>query len=183
MQCHRCRNQAEVRDGKYRDVAFENTPCGKCKWRQTNSEYTLEYDDEITPASALDALLPTARTRRDALPVSVLIEAMRVLLRLRPVTRDVVLMRARGMTYAAIAHVVGTSVAAVEMRHVRALRNAPVLGALFRAKAAKDRVSPAFVEQTGLYRPSRCFPASQAPLTSAPTKPPALTAAATCATR
>lgn len=152
MTCDQCRHQADVRAGKYRDVVFGRTPCSKCDWQEPSLDNTMEYDDENTPASAHEALLPAARPDSDVLPVSVLIDAMRILLRLRPETRDVVCMRARGMTYPAIARVFGRTVAAVEMRHVRALRQAPVLGELFGAKVASQRLKSGGRKLTGTGR-------------------------------
>jgi len=139
MTCDRCKHQADVRAGKYLDVAFAATPCSKCDWQQPSSLGTLEFNEELVPAGAAEALRPSGKPDRDALPVFVLIKILCLFLRLRPVTRDVVCMRARGISFEVIARTLGVPLETVKKRHKRALRHAPVLRVIVGRLAVLDR--------------------------------------------
>ena len=138
MTCDRCRHQADVRAGKYRDAVFGRTPCSKCDWQEPCSDNTMEYDDDNTPASAHEALRPAGRAECDALPLVVLGKALGLILRLRPETREVVCMRARGISFEAIARTLGVPVETVKKRHKRALIQIPVLSVLVGRAAVLD---------------------------------------------
>ena len=139
MTCDRCKHQADVRAGKYRNVAFKRTPCGKCHWHEPSSVATIAFDDARAAAVRVsgEEPFPEELPDTDLLPADVLADALVLLMRLRPETRDVVCLRARGLSYAKIARIQRTSVAAVERRHRRAMRLVPVLSAFFREKAVK----------------------------------------------
>ena len=127
MTCDRCKHQADVLAGKFRDLPFEATPCSDCDWSEPSSLGTVEFNEDLVPVDAAEALRPSARPDVDALPLAVFSKALGILMRLRPESRDVVCMRARGMTFPAIARKLGTTIATVEMRYVRSVRRFPVL--------------------------------------------------------
>lgn len=158
MECHRCEHQAAIKAGKYRDVAFEQTPCSKCTLRDGltyvvpfNEEYGGGIDDdagaEARPSPVIkdegcagDVPFPEEYEEDELLvPMSVMNEIVSRLLEMAPATRDVVCWRFMGMPYADIARTLGTTVATVELRHKRALAEWPALRVLFSAKVMKRR--------------------------------------------
>lgn len=74
----------------------------------------------------------------DLLPISVLADAVRLLMSLPKDALEVVRLRYGGMPYAKIAELMGKSVDAVEKRHERVLEKNPVLGELFPRKVRKQ---------------------------------------------
>jgi len=139
MTCDKCEHQADVRAGKYRGVAFAATPCSKCDWQQPSSLGTMEFNEELVPAGAAEALRPAGHPKRYALPVFVLGRALGLILRLRPETREVVCLRARGMSFEVIARTLGVPLETVKKRHKRALRHVPVLRVLVGRAAVLNR--------------------------------------------
>lgn len=142
MECHKCRHAEDVAAGKYARVPYEETPCGSCELKEV-SLFTLAYDESRakTEEPFIDAphLQPSpAGADEDRLPVSVMSEAVGLLLRLPGPVRDVVSQRFMGLSYREIARSQGVTVGAVENRHRRAMRKWPALRALFPAKAAKQ---------------------------------------------
>ena len=142
MECHRCPHREDVEAGKYRRVPFEKTPCASCQLVE-RSEHTIAFDEgrpAKQDAPAEEFWLPEDPEPEEThLPVSVMSEALAALLSLRPTTRDVVCWRYVGMKYREIALIEGITMAAVELRHRRALRKWPELHALFEEKLAKQK--------------------------------------------
>lgn len=134
MQCHRCQHRRDVEAGRYRNVPYEKTPCAGCELKEF-SGFTIEYDDERAPLSPE----PMAEENDERLPMSVMREAVVTLLELAPQLRDIICWRFAGLKYRDIAVLLGVTMAAVEIRHRRALRRCPALRALFAEKLAKQK--------------------------------------------
>lgn len=75
----------------------------------------------------------------EMMPLSVLADAVRMLMSLPKDALEVVRLRYGGMPYTKIAKLMGKSVDAVEKRHERVLEKIPVLGELFPRKVRKQR--------------------------------------------
>lgn len=148
-ECHKCKHRADLENGKFSKMEFDATPCAKCQLVE-NSDYTLEYDSgresrsldspsfaEAT-ASMESRIEPSQKPGEMLLPISVMNELVAQLLSLPPEIRDVVCWRFSGMSYRDIALLQGLSMAAVEMRHWRAMQKWPALNALFAEKVAKQ---------------------------------------------
>lgn len=133
--CHSCEFKAAVDAGKFRNVAWEQTPCASCKL--ATGAYSVEFDeDRLDP----DTQGPTAKPEealRDELPVEVMGQFVNGLLSLPSELRDVVAMRYRGMKYDQIAKVQKVTMACVEKRHRRAMELWPALREMFPEKVAK----------------------------------------------
>jgi hypothetical protein len=145
MECHRCEHRAEIESGKYRGVAFEDTPCAKCELRESSSG-TMEFDEDRAPepgarcsAGGGQENQGEERMGEDRLPISVMSEAVVELLYMPPVLRDIVCWRFAGMKYREIAMVFGVTTKAIERRQERAMKSWPALRALFAVKAAKQK--------------------------------------------
>jgi DNA-directed RNA polymerase specialized sigma24 family protein len=117
----------------------EETPCAACALTE-DSRFTREYVPEASEVRServggVDADEAVAAV----LPVSVMAEAVRLLLSLPKDALEVVRLRYCWMPYAEIARLMGKSVDAVEKRHERVLEKNPVLWALFPRKVLKRR--------------------------------------------
>jgi hypothetical protein len=157
MECHRCKERAAVAAGKFKGVAFEQTPCGQCELREC-SIGTLAFDDEMA-SDEPDAVLspyPDEHEAEQMLPVSVMTSALAVLLALDAPTRDALCKRHLGARYREIAQEQGVTLAAVEMRHKRALQRWPELQALFPAKVAKQARRKRVVRSSGTLAAQKC---------------------------
>ena len=146
MECHRCEHREAVRAGKYARVAFQDTPCAKCELKE-NSEFTMAYDEERETAKSVtggqwtldETQNPDAGSEdEERLPISVMREIVAALLTMPTEIRDAVCWRYAGFKYQDVAKVQNVTMAAVEVRHTRALRRWPVLQALFPAKVARQ---------------------------------------------
>jgi hypothetical protein len=140
MTCHNCIHMIGFKAGKYKDVPFEQTPCSQCELKDT-SHLGSPYDEgRRAPEPMCEGVYGDGREADDELlmPVSVLSEVVALLMWMPPVTRDVVCRRHQGWPYREIAEALGVTVAAVEMRHRRALVRWPVLRTLFLVKTAKQ---------------------------------------------
>lgn len=161
MECHRCEHQEAIAAGKFRGIAFEETPCAKCTLRD-GLTYVVPFNEEcgagIADAAGAQSVepRPNEMIREEGcagdvpfpeeyeedellLPLSVMNEIVSRLLEMAPATRDVVCWRFMGMPYADIARTLGATVATVELRHKRALADWPALRVLFSAKVMKRR--------------------------------------------
>ena len=139
MECHRCPHRKDVESGKYRRAPFRDTPCAGCEL-EDGLRYVIEYDDTRAGSGGSGGVpFPGEREEEDQLPLSVMADAVAALLSLRPHIRDVVCWRYAGMKYRDIAVLQGVTVAAVELRHRRALKKWPALKDLFAEKAAKQK--------------------------------------------
>lgn len=150
-ECHKCPHRAAVESGKYADAPFEKTPCGTCELVE-DSTYTIQYDPERPadtgqyartsgakhpiPLKAEAEPDPSAPTPAE-IAINAMQEFVTTLLTLRPRTRDIVCWRFQGMKYSEIADALGSTVAAVEVRHKRVLKALPILGELFPVTVAK----------------------------------------------
>jgi hypothetical protein len=160
MNCHNCEHAAEIADGKFAGIAWEETPCSRCEGKE-NSAFTIEFRTELERPDLsgvrrqglkqgegpMDGEGQPEVVQGDGgepgelrLPISVMREALATLLMLEPETRDVVCWRFSGMKYPEIALVQNVTTAAVEARHKRAIKQHPILRALFPVKVAKQAV-------------------------------------------
>ncbi len=158
MMCHMCRWAAMIKQWEHDGTPFEQTPCSKCTLSE-NSTGTVDFDEghwggasSVTdPGELLDEREAEAGDRRsavggqraeggaDMLPVSVLADAVRLLMSLPKDALEVIRLRYGGMPYAKIAELMGKSVDAVEKRHLREIERHPALGELFPRKVRKQR--------------------------------------------
>ena len=146
MECHKCQWAARIKEWEHDGTPFEETPCARCTLNEVSAG-TLAYDEGrrgseeadrgLTPADEAEAAEePDAG---DVLPVSVMADAVRLLLSLPKDALEVIRLRFGGLPYAEIARLMGKSVDAVEKRHERVLEKNPVLGELFPRKVRKQR--------------------------------------------
>lgn len=158
MECHKCQWAARIKEWEHDGTPFEQTPCSTCKLSES-SLGTIDFDEwhwggaagVTDPGVLLDEREAEAGDQRpavgvqraeagaDMLPVSVLADAVRLLMSLPKDALEVVRLRYGGMPYAKIAELMGKSVDAVEKRHERVLEKNPVLGELFPRKVRKQR--------------------------------------------
>ena len=156
--CHMCRWAAMIKQWEHDGTPFEQTPCSTCTLSE-NSTGTVDFDEghwggasSVTdPGELLDEREAEAGDRRsavggqraedgaDMLPVSVLADAVRLLMSLPKDALEVIRLRYGGMPYAKIAELMGKSVDAVEKRHLREIERHPALGELFPRKVRKQR--------------------------------------------
>lgn len=142
MTCHRCEHQAVIRAGKFRGKRFEETPCARCEWREPGSAFTIEFDEGRAAATPVDGEEPfpeEADAEELKIPMSVMTAALAMIMALRARTRDALIDRYLGKLYREIAGMQNVTVAAIEMRHKRALERWPELRALFPLKVAKQQ--------------------------------------------
>jgi hypothetical protein len=126
--------------GKFSNVPFEQTPCSQCELNDT-SHLGSPYDDARRPPKPVIEAgyrLDKAPEEELRMPVSVLSDVVALLMSMPSGARDVVCWRHQGRQYREIAEAMGVTVAAVEMRHRRALVRWPLLRTLFLAKTAKQ---------------------------------------------
>lgn len=142
MECHKCEWAARVKQWEHEGVKFEDTPCAKCSLEE-RSVHTLVYDESRADEAAKRHCAASGGDIQDTavelMPVSVLADAVRLLLSLPKDALEVIRLRYGGLPYAEIARLMGKSVDAVEKRHERVLEKNPVLGALFPKKVGKKR--------------------------------------------
>lgn len=157
MECHKCKWAANIKVWEHGGVPFEQTPCAKCSLDE-RSGWTMAFeerrdksreqvgddgdgraDDEsavsVHEESAADGVTSDAE---DLLPVSVLADALRLLLSLPKDALEIVQYRHAGLPYALIAEMLGVTEAAVCLRHARLMRRYEVLRELFPDKAKKQ---------------------------------------------
>jgi len=158
--CHMCRWAAMIKQWEHDGTPFEQTPCSTCTLSESSAG-TVDFDEghwggasSVTdPGELLDEREAEAEAgdRRsalggmraedgaDMLPVSVLADAVRLLMSLPKDALEVIRLRYGGMPYAKIAELMGKSVDAVEKRHLREIERHPALGELFPRKVRKQR--------------------------------------------
>lgn len=110
--------------------------------RMPGGDESLDADAARRAGDGRDPLVSVDGVRDcddDLLPLSVLADAVRLLMSLPKDALEVVRLRYGGMPYAKIARLMGKSVDAVEKRHERVLEQNPVLGELFPRKVRKQR--------------------------------------------
>jgi len=147
MECHKCEWAAKIKQWEHEGVRFEDTPCAACKLDESQMRgcsLLYEGDGEARKAFEEAYCLPRFHGGEDEdglvleMPVSVLVDALHLLLSLPKDALEVVRLRYGGMPYAQIAALLGKSVDAVEKRHERVLEKNPVLGELFPRKVRKQ---------------------------------------------
>jgi hypothetical protein len=141
MECHRCNHHADVEAGRYAGVPYEDTPCGRCELKES-SVGTREYKDQIA-INATNSKTPSPDEDKNPLnehlvPESVVLSLVSGLLSLPPETLTVLALRWQGWKYREIAKIQGITMAAVELRHARAMKRWPMLGHLFPRKLSKQ---------------------------------------------
>ena len=148
MECHKCEWALRVSADQRASMPFEDTPCAACKLDESQMRgCSLLYqdDDEARQAYAEAYCMPHfGGEEKDGLvsemPVSVLADAVRLLMSLPRDALEVLRLRYGGLPYTQIADILGKSVDAVEKRHERVLMKHPVLGELFPEKMGKQRL-------------------------------------------
>ena len=141
MECHKCEHRMAVETGKFRGMAFDETPCARCDG-MASGPYPLQFRDLATTEdrAAIDVGVPELAFPEEVpepvLPVSVLVSAMALFLALPEQLLAVLRLRYQGWTFVRIAKETGLSVDAVEKRYRRALRRWPALVVLFRQSTA-----------------------------------------------
>jgi DNA-directed RNA polymerase specialized sigma24 family protein len=133
-ECHKCEHGADVADGKYRRIPFDETPCAACVLSESPGS-VIEFDPERDAGELSDGL----QASEEMIPVDVLRCFVVSLLELRPELRDVVCWRFSGLMYKEIAEIQGVTTAAVEARHRRAMKIWPELEKMFVEKVVKHR--------------------------------------------
>jgi DNA-directed RNA polymerase specialized sigma24 family protein len=136
MICSKCEWDGRVQAGEFKDRPWEETPCARCEFEE-DSTWTFEYDDDRPPLEE-GCAGGTADVGDPLVPASVLADALRLFLSLPRDALDVIHLRFGGMPYREIAEKLGVGVAAVEVRHKRALEKVPALKALFPKKIGKQ---------------------------------------------
>ena len=146
MECHKCQWAGRIKEWEHDGTPFEQTPCARCTLNEVSAG-TLTYDEGRRESEEADRGLTPADEAEaaeeldcgDVLPLSVMADAVRLLLSLPKDALEVVRLRYGGMPYAKIARLMGKSVDAVEKRHLREIEKHPALGALFPVKVGKRR--------------------------------------------
>ena len=142
MECHKCEHRAAVEAGKFRGMAFEDTPCAFCEGpADVISPVSFSEDvagaDAVAPgASVPDQVAsqedpPEEAAPEDVLPVAVLATALASILGLPDLDLRMLRLRRRGLSYEAIAAVFGSSEKAVQKRFCRMFERSPLLVCLF----------------------------------------------------
>ena len=145
MECHKCKWAAKIKQWEHEGVKFEDTPCARCSLVE-NSNYTRPFETEAADALQVKAEAGGPRPEiivdevPDTMPISVLADAVRLLMSLPRDALEVVRLRYGGMPYAEIAEMLGKNVDAVEKQHERMIVKNPALGALLPVKVSKKRL-------------------------------------------
>ena len=102
--------------------------------------YTKEFNENraVAAEEAAAPVVSEPGEEVEVMPVDILADVVKGLLTLSPEQRDVVCLRYAGLRYREIAELQGSTVAAVEIRHKRALKKWPALQAVFSGKARKQ---------------------------------------------
>lgn len=148
MQCHKCQWAAEIKRWEHEGVKFEDTPCATCSLEE-DSRYTKPVEEERMTEEMMaeggkqrsegDSPGPEACDGAEMLPVSVMADAVRLLLSLPRDALEVIRLRYGGMPYAEIGRLIGLGQDAAEKRFHRALDKNPVLESLFPRKVRWQR--------------------------------------------
>ena len=150
MECHRCPHSEDVAAGKYLNVGFALTPCGKCELLEFSLRtmpldedrpaYVPGADGGVEPTCEMVPFPEEEEVEAAKLPVHVMEEFIVRLLALPDDVRDVVCWRFIGLTYPQIADKQRTTTAGAEARHRRAMRMFPELRQLFILKTARQKM-------------------------------------------
>ena len=142
MECHKCQWAAEIRRGGHAGVRFEDTPCARCSLDQYSGQ-TRDFEERRGQGPAVPAPgsgpMAAGGESDDVMPVSVLADAVRLLMSLPRDALEVLRLRYGGLPYREIAEILGRNIDAVEKRHLRVIAKHPALGELFPKKVRKQR--------------------------------------------
>ena len=142
MECHKCEHRAAVEAGKFRGMAFEDTPCAFCEGpADVISPVSFSEDvagaDAVAPGvsvpeqAAFDEEPPAEVSSGALYPVAVLAAALSAFLALSDVDLRMLRLRRRGLSYDAIASALGVSSSALSKRCLRIFERHPLLACLF----------------------------------------------------
>ena len=140
MNCSHCDFAAKIKEAEHGGIRYEDTPCASCKLTE-DSSHTMAFDEvradreEIGGQRTEDGGLAD---EPDALPLSVLAEALREFLDLPPRTFRILQRRYKGDAYALIAQELEVTPQAVEIQLRRALEAHPHLKHLLPEKARRQ---------------------------------------------
>lgn len=136
MYCHRCATKQAIDAGVYAGVPFEQLPCAACQLEE-NSTGTIAFDEGREDAKVREGLGIPETPPGEALPVSVLGDALNLFLGMNEEDFAVVRARFAGKQYAQIAAERRVTPQAVEIRLRRILERIPLLQNLFPSKSKK----------------------------------------------
>ena len=140
MNCAKCEFAAKIKEAGGGGIRYEDTPCATCKLAE-DSSHTMAFDEARAGRDGAGGRRTEDGGRGDgpdALPLSVLAEALRGFLELPPRTFRIVQRRYRGDAYALIAEELEVTPQAVEMQLKRALAAHPHLRQLLPEKARRQ---------------------------------------------
>ena len=135
MNCTNCDFAAKIKEAEHLGLRYEETPCATCKLAE-DSSHTMAFDEERDAPQAVSPEGPDDGP--DALPLSVLAEALRGFLDLPPRTFRIVQRRYKGDSYVAIAQELEVTPQAVEIQLKRAMESHPHLKHLLPEKARRQ---------------------------------------------
>ena len=135
MNCSHCEFAAKIKEAEHGGICYEDTPCASCKLTE-DSSHTMAFDEERDASQAVSPECPADGP--DALPLSVLAEALRGFLDLPPRTFRILQRRYKGDAYALIAEELEVTPQAVEIQLRRALEAHPHLKHLLPEKARRQ---------------------------------------------
>ena len=145
MECHKCEHRVAVEAGKFRGMAFDETPCARCDG-MARASYPLQYrempdaDETAVDGSGVPDLAFPEEVQEAVLPMSVLVSTMAAFLSLPDSELRLLCLRYQGWSNVRIGQAMGVSTGAVKMRFIRALRRWPQLTSLFiQTPARQDR--------------------------------------------
>ena len=141
MNCHACQYSEGILRGDYDGVPWGTMPCATCKLSE-DTFYSIHLDHDHPPLKIDDPAYERTKSTvplAEEMPVDVLSKFVEALMELPPEQRDVVAWRFQGLRYKDIAERQGTSIQLADMRHKIAMRDFPILRALFPEKTAKRR--------------------------------------------
>jgi hypothetical protein len=136
MICSKCEYASKIKQWEHEGVRFEDTPCASCKLAEDSSR-TLEYVEGLA-AGPVRWPPPEATAGPDALPLSVLAEAVRGFLDLPPRTFRILQRRYHGDSYRMIGEELQVTAQAAELQLRRALEAHPHLKNLLPEKARRQ---------------------------------------------
>ncbi len=140
MNCTNCDFAAKIKEAEHGGIRYEDTPCASCLLTE-DSSHTVDFDEaRDTPKTGgqRTEVGEQPDDGPDALPLSVLAEALRGFLDLPPRTFRILQRRYKGDAYALIAEELEVTPQAVEIHLKRALEAHPHLKHLLPEKARRQ---------------------------------------------
>lgn len=140
--CYHCPHQADVQAGKYRDVAYAETPCGRCDFQKKSTAGVIEYREDwlsaADPAVAVPFAAEGVTTQESVVFNGIMLEVIHGLLSLSPAQLEVIQARLENVPYKDIAARQGVTTSMAELSHRRGMDKWKPLQALFAAKTSKQ---------------------------------------------